>query len=409
MSEQNQVKTVEVPNSTPASAGAVTSVSTASLLPQYATAQVMKEGDLISRDLFTPERIREAVQRADAVDFSNTSAILNFGAASQRQLSSFIDSLLQEVRVGDVGVAGTITLQISEGYDLMRIKELQDRLSGAVPGFFAKAFAGAKTLAALIKNFADQRAMILSKFEKIEQIGLKRSRALSMDCTKFDGLEQKTMDVFLPEVELDILTGEIALLRGAKEFEERKNRYLARPTDVKEPPRIAELARRLHSFEDRLLRIKIAYVDAAALTITRIQMIRASAEIEMQNISNALLFDLKELKLLVLQVMAMTNIQAAQAEEAARQAGMSKTRDAASGLFDETYLASIRSQGNSLETVIQMAKYTDKMLTTMKNAGELEQQNSSNRQEAAKLLVGVKKKVETALVEMPLAPVSGVA
>ena len=85
-------------------------------LPMVVTQQVKKPGDLIASSNFTPEQVQRAEFIAAEVDFANSNTVLTFGTAPQQQINSFLDSLLDDLRVGEAGVAGQLTLELSEAY-----------------------------------------------------------------------------------------------------------------------------------------------------------------------------------------------------------------------------------------------------------------------------------------------------
>ncbi len=380
-------------NQTGQSAPAVTSQ-----LPAVLTREVHRAGDLIARESFSPQQHDQSREIAAAVDFNNTNTVLTFGVAPQRQMNSFLDSLLEDLQVGDAGVAGQLTLELSEGYDLMRIDEFKRELSGNGDSFTARigrAFGWVRDLAALVKNMRDQKSTLVSKFDKIERIANDRKREIMTYNVKLDQLRDQS-DGYIIDMATHIAAGETALLRGVEEFETRKQALATVPDDV-EAARLHGLARAIGSFEQRLLRMQIAYTQAVAVTRPRIQAIRQAGEVEIQNIIESLLFDLPNLKSLVLQVAAMTNLKQAQAEDARRREVSGKIAGAATDLFHDVYTTSIASQGRGLDDVRALAATADKLIETLREGERLEQENKTRRREAADALVDVKAKVNEAL------------
>jgi uncharacterized protein YaaN involved in tellurite resistance len=370
-------------------------------LPVLVTQQVKKAGDLIESVNFAPEQVRRADAIAAEVDFNHSNTVLTFGTTPQQQMNGFLDALLEDLRVGEAGVAGKLTLELSEGYDLMRIDEIRREITGKGPGAFGvigRVLGFVKDLSGLIKNLRDQKATLLSKFDKIERIANERKREIMTYNVKLDQLRDQSDD-YVIDMGVHIAGGEQALLRGIDEFNARKASLEAKPDNI-EAARLHDLARAIASFEQRLLRMKIAYTQAVAVTRPRIQAIRQAGEIEIQNIIESMLFDLPNLKALVLQVAAMTNLKQAQDEEQQRQEVSNKIAGAAADMFHETYTASVASQGRGLDQVRALAATADKLVATLREGERIEQENKKRREEAASALVEVKDKVIQALQEV---------
>ncbi|MGB0749154.1 MAG: toxic anion resistance protein [Magnetospiraceae bacterium] len=370
-------------------------------LPAVITTEVKTSGDLIDTSGFTPEELARAQSIAAEVDFGDTNTIMTFGVGPQKQINSFLDTLLEEITVGDAGVAGKLTLELSEGYDMMRIDEIKKQLGGGEGGVWSsigKALGFVKDLGDLIKNMRDQKSQLVGKFDKIEAMANDRKRQIMTYNVKLDKVRDQT-DIYLEDMAVHIAAGEFALLRGVSEFDERKTALTQKPDDV-EAAKLHDLARAIASFEQRLLRMKIAYTQSVAVTRPRIQAIRQAGDIEIQNIIESMLFDVPNLKSLVLQVAAMTNLKQAQEEDAKRRDVSQKIAGAATDMFHETYTTSIASQGRGLDDVRALAATADKLVSTLREGEKIEQENKKKRAEAASALADVKHKVTEALQEV---------
>ncbi len=370
-------------------------------LPAVITQQVRRPGDLIDISGFTPEERARVKVIADAVDFSSSNTVHTFGVPTQKQMNSFLDALLNDMRVEEAGVAGKITLELSEGYDLMRIDEMKKELSGngrGVWGAIGKTLGFVKDLGGLIKNLRDQKSTLIGKFDKIEEMANDRKREIIKHNVTLDELRDNS-DNYILDLGVQIAAGEQALLRGIGEFNARKAALESQPNDL-EAARLHDFARTIAAFEQRLLRMKIAYTQSVAVTRPRIQAIRQAGDIEIQNIIESLLFDMPNLKSLVLQVAAMTNLKKAQEEDEKRRAVSEKIAGAATEMFHETYTASVASQGRGLDDVRALAATADKLVATLREGERIEQENKKKRADAAAALVDVKDKVVEALKDV---------
>src|SRR6185369_5542011 len=86
-----------------------------------------------------------------------------------------------------------------------------------------------------------------------------------------------------------ILAGEAILTEARRQYLERRDKVL-QTQDPVEAATLRDMARQLAAFETRFLKVEIAYVKAASVNIPRVRSVEESMKIEIQNISEQILF-----------------------------------------------------------------------------------------------------------------------
>lgn len=92
--------------------------------PQQAADQALATAEQMAQRL-SPEEQKMVDDFADKIDVTNTSMVMQYGAASQKKIADFSESALENVRTKDMGEVGDmITGLMTElkGFPLMRKK-----------------------------------------------------------------------------------------------------------------------------------------------------------------------------------------------------------------------------------------------------------------------------------------------
>jgi uncharacterized protein YaaN involved in tellurite resistance len=155
-------------------------------------------------ETLSPEDLREAKAIADSMDFSDSQAVVTFGAGAQKEVADFADSILSEVRARDTGDVGELLTDL-----VVRIKGVRaDRLS-ASPSFWSRI----PLLGALsdgIRRFILRAEKLSVQIDRIVD-ELDRARlALLKDISLLDGLYENNLQT-LHSLDLHIAAGRLKI------------------------------------------------------------------------------------------------------------------------------------------------------------------------------------------------------
>lgn len=134
------------------------------------------------------------------IDVSDSTQVLQYGAAAQEKISKFSDDILEDVKTKDAGPTGDLLAEL-----VGQIKSFDNDVSGKKSqGFFARLFGKAKK----------EVDVMIAKYSKIEknidtiESGLEKDKLQMLkDISIFDTMYDKNLEYF-KEISLYIIAGE---------------------------------------------------------------------------------------------------------------------------------------------------------------------------------------------------------
>lgn len=163
----------------------------------------VKEKDIeksLNYDLLSEEE-KEAIEEFNKnIDITDSTEILQFGAAAQEKISKFSDSILEDVKTKNTGEVGDLLANL-----VSEIKSFDADIAGTEhKNIFEKIF----------KNAKKSLDKIIAKYSKIEknidtiEDGLEKDRLLMLkDISIFDTMYEKNLEYF-KELSLYIIAGD---------------------------------------------------------------------------------------------------------------------------------------------------------------------------------------------------------
>lgn len=367
-----------------------------SLLPVVVTERVLKQGDLINLAELTKQQIEEAKKIAAGFKMDDTAALLRFAAEPQRKLSNYVDLLLGDVKVRDVGVAGDMAKQLAYGIDLMKLDKVKNQIiNGTGTSIFARIMYWTGMWTNYIKNFFVMQKNITELTAKIEAKAQNHIASLESESKKLDGLTtQATAQV--RGLASWVLAGETILLAARAQYQERREKVL-KTKDPVEASILRDMARQIARLEQRVLQVEIAYVKASSVTIPRVRSVQEGIVIEIQNTSEQVLFQLPDFKTGIVLVAALNRTKAARDDRKIMEANQRHLDE----VLDETIIENERfakeSQGDALAQVERLQKTIETIKLGVENAIQYEADSRVKREQAHQLLIELKDVVPDAL------------
>ena len=164
----------------------------------------------LNYDILTKEEKKAIDEFNSKIDVTDTTQVIQYGAAAQEKISLFSDSIVEDVKTKNLGETGDLLADL-----VSQIKAFDKDVSGGNKGFFAKLFNNAKKEV----DFA------IAKYSKIEknidtiESGLEKDKLQMLkDISIFDTMYEKNLEYF-KEISLYIIAGE-------RKLEELRNKVL---------------------------------------------------------------------------------------------------------------------------------------------------------------------------------------
>ncbi len=341
-----------------------------------------------------PQHKQQAEQVGAVHDFLDTNAALTFGAGPQRKYLENLKLLLGDARIRDLQGAGSIILEIEKGIDLAGIEDLKKKIMGKGGGFFAKLFGG---LTHTLKAFAARRKKLLTLITDIENKIEEQMHQIMTDNARLDTMFGEVKSNFY-ELGVWIYAGELALTRGADEYEHLRKKAL----ETADPIKISEtnlFREQVIALDTRLLRMKTAYVKAP-LTLQEVLTTQQAGRIEVQNLMDSLLFDLPAFIETINTLLALYNIKGAQEDRKRREKLAERLAELKGETLEKIAVEAKEGQIRGAKEVAMVEAQAQKIIETCKKLKDLDERNAQIRSESENLLVDVMNDFREAMEEV---------
>ena len=210
----------------------------------------------LNYDILTKEEKKAIDEFNSKIDVTDTTQVIQYGAAAQEKISQFSDSILEDVKTKNLGETGDLLADL-----VSQIKAFDKDVSGGNKGFFAKLFNNAKKEV----DFA------IAKYSKIEknidtiESGLEKDKLQMLkDISIFDTMYEKNLEYF-KEISLYIIAGE-------RKLEELRNKVLPELQETAKKSGEQLDVQKVNDMENMINRFEKKIYDLKTTRIISIQM-----------------------------------------------------------------------------------------------------------------------------------------
>ncbi|MFW5808049.1 MAG: toxic anion resistance protein [Spirochaetota bacterium] len=236
---------------------------------------------LIDRSRFTADDLDQLDTIKKSIDVDNTNEIIAYGIGAQRDISTFSDIVLNQVRAKDTGYVGNILTDL-----VMNIRDLKiDSLSGS-GGFLSDL--------PVIGGFVDKARRFIAKYDKlsvqIEKIlnELESARMnLLKDITLLDNLYNKNL-AYLKNLDLYIVAGEDKLKEINEVLLPQMKQKADKSHDPADAQRYHDFTQMINRFEKKLHDLKLSRT-IAIQTQPQVRMIQNADQTLVEKIQSSIL------------------------------------------------------------------------------------------------------------------------
>jgi uncharacterized protein YaaN involved in tellurite resistance len=209
----------------------------------------------------------KAQELSRRIDLRQSTQVLTFGDVAQQQISSFSDSLLQQVRMKDAGESGQLLLELQTHLKELNPSSLTEarKLLGLIPGF--------DTVASRIERFLANYQKLAPTITDIET-RLERERIEAIgDINKMDQLALEN-EKYKDALQVAIAAAILAIERCSAEYEKRRIE-LKNSEDIREIGELRQMWNQLQAMDRRVyaLRLSLSLAETATVQIQKIKEI----------------------------------------------------------------------------------------------------------------------------------------
>lgn len=336
----------------------------------------------------SPEQRVRVEEVKNSIDLMDSQAVLQYGVGPQRNISSFSDNILTQVRSKDSGYVGELMSDL-----VLKVKEVD--VDGLDEGFLDK-LPFLKNASRAVKKFMQRYEKLEVQIDRIEQQLDQARMQMLKDITMFDGLYEKNLEYFR-ELQIYIAAGEEKL----KELQEITLPQLHAEATAKGDAMSAQVVRdfedTVNRFEKKIHDLKLSKT-VAIQTAPQIRLIQNNDKMLVDKIQTAILSTIPLWKSQIVIALGLhrqesvlkmqrsvsdaTNTLLTKNAELLRQNSTEVARESERGIVD-------------LET---LKKVNADLISTIEETIKIQQEGRAARQNAETELLSIEQKLKEALL-----------
>lgn len=336
----------------------------------------------------SPEQRVRVEEVKNSIDLIDSQAVLQYGVGAQRNISSFSDNILTQVRSKDSGYVGELMSDL-----VLKVKEVD--VDGLDEGFLDK-LPFLKNASRAVKKFMQWYEKLEVQIDRIEQQLDQARMQMLKDITMFDGLYEKNLEYFR-ELQIYIAAGEEKL----KELQEITLPQLHAEATAKGDAMSAQVVRdfedTVNRFEKKIHDLKLSKA-VAIQTAPQIRLIQNNDKMLVDKIQTAILSTIPLWKSQIVIALGLhrqesvlkmqrsvsdaTNTLLTKNAELLRQNSTEVARESERGIVD-------------LET---LKKVNADLISTIEETIKIQQEGRAARQNAETELLSIEQKLKEALL-----------
>ena len=336
----------------------------------------------------TPEQRARVEELKNSIDLMDSQTALQYGVGAQRNISSFSDNILAQVRSKDSGYVGELMSDLVLKVKDVGVDQLDDGILDKIPFL--------KNASRAVKKFMQRYEKLEVQIDRIEQQLDQARMQMLKDITMFDGLYEKNLEYF-QELQIYIAAGEEKL----KELRETTLPRLHEEASAKGDPMSAQVVRdfedTVNRFEKKIHDLKLSKT-IAIQTAPQIRLIQNNDKMLVDKIQTAILSTIPLWKSQIVIALGLhrqetvlqmqrsvtdaTNTLLIKNAELLKQNSVDVARESERGIVD-------------LET---LKKVNEDLISTIEETIKIQQEGMAARQNAEVELTGIEERLKQTLL-----------
>lgn len=348
----------------------------------------------LNYDELTDEEKKAVDDFNKQIDVFDSTQILQYGAAAQNKISSFSDSVLEDVKTKSTGEVGDL------------LADLVSEIKG-----FDGSIAEPKGLAKIFSNAKKQLNKIVAKYSKIEsnidgiEKGLDKSKIkLLKDVSMFDEMYQKNLEYF-KEISLYIIAGErkldelknVVLPELKKKAEETQEQM-----DIQ---KVQDMEAQINRFEKKLHDLKTTRIISIQMA-PQIRLIQNNDAELVEKIQSSLTNTIPLWKNQMVLALGISNAKTALKQQ---QAVSQLTNDMLvknSETLKQGTLDIAKESERAIVDIATLKKTNQDLIETLDGVIKIHEEGRAKRQEAEVELQNIEKELKDKILEIHVKPTS---
>ena len=347
----------------------------------------------LNYDLLTDEEKQAIDEFCAKVDVSDTTQILQYGAAAQNKISTFSDSVLQNVKTKNTGDVGDLLSDL-----VVQVKDFDTDVPESL---------NPKGLYGLFFNAKKQIEKMITKFNKVETNVAKieaklESQKIRMlkDITIFDTMYEKNLEYF-KELSLYIIAGEKKLeeLRTVTLPElQKKAEESGEQADIQA---VNDMVNMINRFEKKIYDLKTTRISSIQMA-PQIRLIQNNDSELVEKIQSSLINTIPLWKNQIVISLGLANSKAALGVQKQVSDTTNEMLQRNSEMLKQGTIEIAEESEKAIVNVETLQKTNKDIIETLDKVLEIHQNGRIKRVEAEKELLTIEKELKDKLLEIKI-------
>lgn len=342
--------------------------------------------DVVSTQVeeLTPEQKEKVEEVKNSIDLMDSQTAIQYGVGAQRNISSFSDNILSQVRSKDSGYVGELMSDL-----VVKVKDVGvDQLDGKFSIF--------KNASKTIKKFMQRYEKLEVQIDHIEQELEKSRMQMLKDITMFDGLYEKNLEYF-KDLQIYIAAGEEKL----KEVREVTLPKLHEEAAAKGDPMSAQVVKDFEDtvdrFEKKLYDLKLSKT-IAIQTAPQIRLIQNNDKMLVDKIQTAILSTIPLWKSQIVIALGLQRQQSVLEMQRSVSDATNALLTKNSELLKQNSLEVAKESERGIVELETLKKVNANLISTIEETIKIQQDGRTARQNAEAELVGIENQLKQTLL-----------
>ncbi len=229
----------------------------------------------------SPEKQQKIESISNEINPFDSGAVIQFGFSSQSKISSFADSILDQIRAKDADYAGDILTDLMTNIKDLKIKDLSSS------GGFVSRIPILGSLVDEAKKFTNRYKKLSTQIDSIVDELTDTKMKLLKDITLFDALFEKNMD-YMDELDLFIAAGQMKMQELQNTILPETIKRAEESNDPADSQRVNDTREMISRFEKRLHDLKLSRM-ISIQTIPQIRLIQNNDQLLAEKIQSSII------------------------------------------------------------------------------------------------------------------------
>ncbi len=347
--------------------------------------------DSLNYDLLTEAEKKAIDEFCEKIDVTDSTQILQFGAAAQNRISEFSDSVLQSVKTKNAGEVGDLLSEL-----VVEVKSFDKDVPGSM---------NPKGLQGLFFNAKKEIEKLISKYDGVENNIAKIEKQLETqkikmlkDITIFDTMYEKNLEYF-NEISLYIIAGE-KKLKELKEVVLPELEAKAKETGEQvDAQKANDMINTINRFEKKLYDLKTTRVISIQMA-PQIRLIQNNDSELVEKIQSSLINTIPLWKNQIVIALGITNSKAALESQKAVTKATNDMLKKNSEMLKQGTIEVAEESEKAIVNVETLQKTNKDIIETLDRVLEIHEEGRIKREEAEKTLVNIEQELKDKLLEI---------